>query len=63
MTAATAAATIRRPLSQFRQNATTTHLDTTPTEPARHRHAFPLPTPRFQCFAAIALAGQTATSA
>ena len=24
-------------MSRFRQNTTTTHLDTTPTEPGRHR--------------------------
>jgi hypothetical protein len=37
-------------------------LDTAPAEPGSTARAS-LPTPRFQCFAATALAGQTARSA
>jgi hypothetical protein len=51
-----------RRVSHFRQNATSTHLDTTPTEPGRHRTPVRYDT-KVPCFAAIALAGQTATSA
>src|SRR6266550_3214114 len=50
--------TPRPRLSRFRQNATTTHLDTTPTEREGTARLCPLRTPRFQCFATIALAGE-----